>query len=222
MFDVGLHNKRIRLHIDRTAAFHDPVTELHDFPVDEPKRLPVGRLRRIARDPGRLELIMAIRTLQHDPDIGMPAHLLKTVKAAIEPPLQNAGRRNLPETHARTAVLKAGPFRMLRLHVSQNRLTGLLVAVKRFQVARKTGNAVPRPLVDRKILARHMKQLQIFLECGFSCHHPKLKIRLFDTISGRIFRFSAVSSESSQSQTAENSMHGKALNDRTTFPADTN
>ncbi len=49
MFDIGLHNKPIRLHIDRTAALHDLATELHDFPVDVPKRLPVGRLRRNVR-----------------------------------------------------------------------------------------------------------------------------------------------------------------------------
>ena len=66
------------------------MTELHDFTVDEPKRILVEKLRQIVRDPGRLELIMIIRTLQHDPDFGMPAHLLKTVKAAVESLLQNA------------------------------------------------------------------------------------------------------------------------------------
>ena len=217
MFDVGLHNKRIRFHIDRTAVLHDPVTELHDFIVDEPKRLLVEQLRQIVRDPGRLELIMVIRTLQHDPDFGMPAHLLKTVEVAVEPLLQNAKHKNLPETHARPAVLKAGPFRMLRLHVSQNRLTGLLVAVKRLQAAQQTGNVVPRLLVDLKLLDRNMKQLKIFLKCGSHGIILLLKIRLFETISGRIFRFYAISSESSQPQTAENSMHGKALNGRIDF-----
>ena len=90
MFDIGLHNKRIRFHIDRTAVPHDPVTELHDFIVDEPKRILVEKLRQIVRDPGRLELIMIIRTLQHDPDFGMPAHLLKAVEVAVEPLFQNA------------------------------------------------------------------------------------------------------------------------------------
>ena len=74
------------------------------------------------------------------------------------PLLQNA---SMPETHGGWPVPNA------RLHVSQNRLTGLLVAVKRLQAAQQTGNVVPRLLVDLKLLVEH-ETVEDFSQMWFS------------------------------------------------------
>ena len=68
-------------------------------------------------------------------------------KPRLSPRIKKTGHKNLPETHARTAILKAGRFRMLRLHVSRNRMTGLFVAVK--EPSGRSANWEIRPATAR-------------------------------------------------------------------------